>query len=62
MSTYKRKTRDVWHIEVHYGAHGWEHEVTEISWADARAQLRTYRENCPQYPVRARKRRERIEP
>lgn len=56
---YQRKTRDVWHILVNYG-HGWEHETTEMSWREAREQLRTYRANC-QYPVRARRRRERIE-
>jgi hypothetical protein len=58
---YKRKTKDVWYILVNYGyGHGWEHECTEESWADAKAQLKCYRENCPQYPVRARKARERI--
>ena len=58
---YQRKTRDVWHIEVNYGfGHGWEHEVTEMSWKEARDQLKCYRANTP-YPVRARKRRERIE-
>lgn len=51
MSTrkYKRKTIDEWHILVWYGSHGWEHETTETSWKDARAQLKCYRENCPQY-------------
>jgi hypothetical protein len=56
---YQRKTKDVWHIEVNYGG-GWEHELTEDSWLEAKAQLKCYRENCPQYPVRARRRRERI--
>ncbi len=52
---YQRKTRDEWHIEVNYG-YGWEHEVTEDSWREAREQLRTHRANC-QYAVRAVKRR-----
>lgn len=60
-SNYKRQTRDVWHIEVRYpGPHGWEHELTEDSWREAREQLRTYRRECPEYPVRARKRREKV--
>ncbi len=58
---YKRKTRDVWHFLVHYGS-GWEHETTEPTLAAARAQRKCYRENCPEYPTRIVKRRERIEP
>lgn len=58
---YQRKTRDVWHIFVNYGSHGWEHECTELSWREAREQLKCYRENAPQYPVKAVRRRERIE-
>jgi hypothetical protein len=58
--TYARKTRDVWHVEIDYGR-GWEHELTESSHADARAQARCYRENVPEYPLRIRRRRERIE-
>lgn len=56
-----RKTRDVWHVLVNYGQ-GWEHELTESSLADARTQRKCYRENCPEYPVRIVKRRERIAP
>ena len=59
MSERKRMTQDVWHIYVNYG-HGWEHELTEATWADARAQLATYRANCS-WPVKACKRRERIQ-
>ena len=54
-----RKTRDTWEIHVHYGQ-GWEHEITEFSWSEARTRLREYRANCPEYPVKAVKRRERI--
>jgi hypothetical protein len=56
---YKRRTVDVWHLEVNYG-YGWEHECTEMSWKDAKAQAKTYRENIS-YPVRLLKKRERLE-
>lgn len=50
---YKRKTRDVWRVEVNYGfGHGWEYQIAEYSKSEAR-------ENC-QYPSRLRKTRERI--
>lgn len=56
--TYKRKTEDVWEIHVMYGSlYGWEYETTEMSWREARDQLKCYRENAPQYPVRVVKRR-----
>lgn len=57
---YTRKTRDEWHILANYGQ-GWEHELTEGTWKDAKAQLKCYRENAPQYPVKAVKRRARLE-
>jgi hypothetical protein len=57
---YKRKTRDVWQVEVNYGfGHGWEYQIAEYSIVEARKRLREYRENC-QYPSRMRKTRERI--
>ncbi len=56
-----RKTRDTWELHVNYGR-GWEHEITEFTRHEARAQLRAYRENCPQYPARLVTRRERITP
>lgn len=59
MGLRQRKTRDVWYFYVNYG-HGWEHELTEDSRAAAIAQRKTYAENCPQYPTRIVKRRERI--
>lgn len=59
---YKRKTQDVWYIEAHYGyGHGWEVECTEYSLKEAKERIKEYRENCPQYPVRIVKKRERIE-
>jgi len=56
----QRTTRDTWQIHVNYGQ-GWEHECTEFSRKDAREQLKTYRENAPEYPVRAVKKREPID-
>lgn len=57
----QRKTRDTWQLWIDYG-NGWEHEITESSLADVRAQRKCYRENCPQYPTKIVKRRERIAP
>ena len=56
---YKRKTVDEWHFFVNYGG-GWEHETTEASFRDAQAQRRCYAENCPQYPTKIKRARERI--
>lgn len=57
---YRRKTRDEYDIEGHYG-HGWECVTSEDSWKEARARLKEYRENEPQYAHRLRKRRVRID-
>lgn len=57
---YQRKTRDVWQFFVNYG-YGWEHELTEFTREEGRQRLKEYRENCPQYPARLEKHRERIE-
>ena len=57
---YKRKTRDTWQLHINYGQ-GWEHETTEDSWKTAKEQAKCYAENCPQYPRKIVKRRERIE-
>jgi hypothetical protein len=59
VSTYTRKTRDVYHFLVNYGQ-GWEHETTEDSLREAREQRQCYRENCPEYPTRIVRKRERI--
>lgn len=56
---YIRKTKDVWHVLVNYGQ-GWEHELTEASYREACEQRRTYRENCPQYLVKIKRKRERV--
>lgn len=57
---YIRKTRDCWRFYVHYGSHGWEHEITEYSREEMKVNRKAYRENCP-YPLRIVKGRERIE-
>lgn len=54
---YTRKTVDTWQMWVNYGS-GWEHETTEDSRAEAKAQQKCYRENCPEYPTRIKKVRE----
>jgi hypothetical protein len=59
---YIRKTRDYWSIQQYTGTeYGWEEVSAADTWTEAR-QLRTeYRENQPEYAVRVRLKRERIE-
>ena len=60
--TYRRKTRDYWSIQQYTGRqYGWEEVNAEDSWKDAKRSLSEYRDNQPEYPVRARRKRERIE-
>ncbi len=56
---YQRKTRDVWRLFVNYGC-GYEYECTDYSRKEAMQTLRSYRENCPQYPAYIKKGREPI--
>lgn len=57
---YVRKTRDVWDIETNWG-YGWEVETSEVTYQDAREQLRCYqRESFGRYQVRMKRRREHI--
>ena len=56
----ERKTIDVWRLYVDYGF-GWEHELDEYTPSEARLRLREYNENCPQYPAKIVRGRERIE-
>lgn len=58
--TYRRKTRDEWNVQGSYGC-GWEDVTAEDSYREARARLREYRENQPQYPHRLIKRRIKLE-
>lgn len=60
--SYTRKTRDIWNIQQYTGyGYGWETVCAEDRWKDARERLREYRENQPEYPVRAKRCRERVE-
>lgn len=56
----KRKTRDVWRLYVNYG-YGWEYEFEEDSLSEIKKRKKEYRENCPQYPIKVVKGRERID-
>lgn len=42
---YKRKTKDVYMMMSNYG-YGWEEELTEDTYKEAKQQIKTYRENC----------------
>jgi hypothetical protein len=61
MTAYLRTTRDEWQLWINYGQ-GWEHEISEDTWRELRERLKEYRANCPEYPVRAKKRRVKIVP
>lgn len=57
--SYTRKTRDRWDIMTNYG-YGWECEVSEYTWPEAKQTAKEYRENTTA-AVRIEKHRERIE-
>ncbi len=57
---YVRKTRDEIVIEQNFG-HGWEEVCVEESWTAARARKKGYVENQPEYPVRIRSKRVKLE-
>ena len=42
MTAYKRKTRDVWNIELNYG-YGWESESEYDNYEEAKADLKEYK-------------------
>lgn len=58
---YKRKTRDVFHIETNFG-YGWESESEYTTYAEAKADFKEYRiyANHNGGICRIKKRRERI--
>lgn len=58
--SYVRKTRDEIDIQQ-LTAEGWETVHTEETWREAKARVREYRENQPEYPVRLKTVRVRIE-
>lgn len=41
---YTRKTKDIYILMSNYG-YGWEEELTENTYQEAKEQLKTYREN-----------------
>lgn len=58
---YVRKTRDVWELHVDYCCGcGYEYELSEYSYSEAKQRLKEYRENSPQFPAKLVKKRERI--
>lgn len=46
-----------WKLYVNYGQ-GWEYELFEETWHETKERLKEYRENCPQYPIKASRGRE----
>lgn len=60
MAAKPRKTRDEYQLWIKYGQ-GWEHEISEDSQSEIRARYKEYRDNCPEYPVKWKKARVRIE-
>ena len=59
---YQRKTRDIFIIEQYTGpTYGWEDVCCEDTLNEAKKRRDEYRENQPGYPVRIRKKRERIQ-
>ena len=56
---YKRKTIDLYVIKSNYG-HGWEDTTATDDRRAARADLKAYRENQPEYPHRLVCKREKI--
>ena len=60
---YKRKTRDTWEVQQYTGRqYGWECATGAETYREARQYAKEYRDNQPEYPVRIRMVRERIEP
>ena len=53
---YTRKTRDEYQIHQYTGC-DWEEVCAADTWREAREHLKEYRENQPEYPVKAIKRR-----
>lgn len=60
--TYQRKTRDYWSIQQYTGSgYGWEEVSANETLKEAREALKEYRANQPEFPVRVRLKREKIE-
>jgi hypothetical protein len=56
---YKRKTIDTFEIQG-FTSEGWELETTEVSWKEAKAQIKIYRAEQPEIQHRIKLVRERI--
>lgn len=49
--TYIRKTHDEYEVQGNYGE-GWDLETVEMTWKEAKTQLKCYRENgCGEYRI-----------
>lgn len=59
MRKYVRKTYDEYVIEM-LTSQGWELATTEVTYKAARANLKEYRENAPEYAYRLRMQRVKI--
>ena len=58
----KRKTVDAWELHVNYGyGQGFEHELTEYSYKEIRQRAKEYKTNCPQYALKIKYKREKLE-
>lgn len=58
MCKYTRKTKDCWRFYCNYGQ-GWEHEITEYTYAEMKENKKAYRENSS-YSLKIVKGREKI--
>ena len=59
---YQRKTQDVWTVQQYTGRqYGWEDVDASMTFREAKTNAKLYRESQPEYPVRIRCKRERIE-
>lgn len=54
-----RKTKDIYILMSNYG-YGWDEELTEDTYKEAKEQLQTYRENCPHARYKVVKKRVKI--
>lgn len=59
---YIRKTRNYWAVQQYTGGqYGWEDVSAAETFKEAKTTAREYRENQPEYAVRIKLKRERIE-
>ena len=57
---YKRKTKDIYIIMSNYG-YGWEEELFEATYSEAKQQVKTYKENCKNAQYKIIKKRVKID-